>query len=318
MSNTNKHIIAFYNLENFFDTTDDPKKNDNDFLPNGSNHWTENRYLNKVERITAAIESIQPGKLPIAIGVAEIENKTVLRDLIYQPAFKGKYDFIHYDSPDRRGIDVALLYNKTEFEVIHHERIPVRMNGNSRFVTRDILYVKGKLAGSVVHLFVNHWPSRAEGILASEPKRIVAANCLYKKASTILNADAEAKILMMGDFNDLPISKSITKHLHTKAHKNIKETEFYNLAAIPYQNKVGSLFAKKHWLMFDQIIISKGMMFGKGIKIKAPRLTIHGDKKLLYFDQQTGIYKPSRTYSYHTYRGGSSDHLPVYVGIVGE
>jgi len=312
---TKKHTIAFYNLENFFDTTDDPKKNDNDFLPNGTNHWTENRYLNKVERITAAIESIQPYKLPVVIGVAEVENKTVLRDLIYQPAFKKEYDFIHYDSPDRRGIDVALLFNKNEFEIIHHERIPVHLSGNSHFATRDILYVKGKLCGDELHFFVNHWPSRGEGILASEPKRVAAAKCLFHKAESILKKDKEAKIIMMGDFNDLPISKSISKNLHAKAHKNLKEFEFYNLAAIPYKNKVGSLFAKKHWLMFDQIIISKGMMFGEGIKITAPRLTIHGDRKLLYFDKQAGIYKPNRTYSYHTYRGGSSDHLPVYVAV---
>lgn len=310
-----KHTIAFYNLENFFDTKDDPKKNDNDYLPNGSNHWTENRYINKLEHITAAIASIQDGKLPIAIGVAEIENATVLKDLIYQPAFKGEYDYVHFDSPDRRGIDVALLYNQKEVEVLASEKIPVRLNGNSHFATRDILYVKTKIENNIIHFFVNHWPSRGEGILASNPKRIAAAECLHQKAKTILSEDMDAKIVIMGDFNDLPVSKSISKHLHAKSHKNINTYEFYNLATIPYEKKLGSLFAKKHWLMFDQIIISKGMLKGEGITISSPRLTIHGDKSLLYFDQQAGIYKPNRTYSYHTYHGGTSDHLPVYVEL---
>ncbi|NOU60766.1 hypothetical protein [Marinifilum caeruleilacunae] len=310
-----KEIIAFYNLENFFDTKDDPHKNDNDYLPHGSNHWTENRYLGKVEGITAAIESIQPEKLPIVIGVAEIENSTVLKDLIYQPAFKGEYKYVHFDSPDRRGIDVALLYNQNLVQILESEKIPVRINGNSHFATRDILYVKAKIKQDNVHFFVNHWPSRGEGIMASNPKRVAAAECLHNKAKQILNQDKEAKILIMGDFNDLPVSKSISKHLQAKAHKNITEQQFYNLAAIPYQKKMGSLFAKKHWLMFDQIIISKGLLTGKGIRISAPRLTIHGDRSLLYFDQQAGIYKPNRTYTYHTYHGGASDHLPVYVAL---
>ena len=119
----------------------------------------------------------------------------------------------------------------------------------------------------------------------------------------------------MGDFNDLPVSKSISKYLNTKSYKNITPHQFYNLASIPYEKKMGSLFAQKHWLIFDQIIISKGMMSGDGLKITAPRLTIHGDKSLLYFDKQYGIYKPNRTFSHHTYHGGASDHLPVYVAL---
>lgn len=309
------NIIAFYNLENFFDTIDDPRKNDNDFLPDGSNHWTENRYVSKVERISAAISSIQPEKIPIAIGVAEIENSAVLTDLIYQSEFKEEFDFVHYDSPDKRGIDVAFLYNKNEVIVLESEKIPVHINGNSHFTTRDILYIKTQINNDIIHFFVNHWPSRGEGILASNPKRIAAAESLYKRANSIIIDDNNAKIIIMGDFNDLPVSKSISKYLKSKSHKNISHDQFYNLATIPYKKKMGSLFAKKHWLMFDQIIISRGMMLGEGIKIKASRLTIHGDKSLLYFDKQHSIYKPNRTFSYHTYHGGASDHLPVYVAL---
>jgi endonuclease/exonuclease/phosphatase family metal-dependent hydrolase len=312
MQTNNTHTIAFYNLENFFDTKDDPKKNDNDYLPNGSNNWTERRYMNKLERITAALNSIENG-MPLAIGVAEIENRTVLHDLLYQPAFKGNYRFVHFDSQDRRGIDVAFLYNKTHLEILDKEKIPIRMNGNSHFVTRDILYIKTKLKGEVLHFFVNHWPSRGEGILESTPKRAAAATVLYNRAMQIIKEDSTAKIIIMGDFNDLPVSKSIKSCLHAKSHRKISNTQFFNLAAKPHSKKLGSLFAKDHWLMFDQILISKGMIYGEGVKITAPRLTIHNSKELLYFDEQQQIYKPNRTYSHHHYHGGSSDHLPVYV-----
>jgi predicted extracellular nuclease len=307
--------IAFYNLENFFDTVDDPDKNDDDFLPNGTNHWTENRYLRKLEKIAESIASIQANKLPVIIGVAEIENKTVLTDLLYQAQFERKYDFVHFDSPDKRGIDVALLYNKDCFELIDAENLPVHFNGDSHYSTRDILYVKGKLYGNEVHFFVNHWHSRGEGILKSAPKRIAAAKCLHTKAMTIFNTNPNAKMVIMGDFNDLPISKSIVSILNAKTNKNITNREFYNLAFIPYNNKKGTLFAQKHWLLFDQIIISKGMMNGDGLKIKSQEQSIHHDKNLLYYDQHNGIYKPNRTYAGHTYHGGSSDHLPVYVAI---
>lgn len=310
-----QHTIAFYNLENFFDTVDDPIKNDDAFLPNGEKHWTDNRYLRKLELIAASIESICPISLPVLLGVAEVENAIVLTDLIYQAQFKGKYDFVHFDSPDRRGIDVALLYNKDHFEVIEKTNLKIRLPNNPNYVTRDILYVKGKLLGEVIHLFVNHWPSRGEGTLKSRPKRIAAAHCLQSKTRFILDKNPQAKIIIMGDFNDLPISKSITSTLGAKANINLKWNEFYNLAAIPYKNKKGSLFARKHWLMFDQIMISQSLLNGNGLQIKDRELTIHLDKNLLYYDQHSGIYKPNRTYAGRTYHGGSSDHLPVYVRI---
>ena len=306
--------IAFYNLENFFDTVDDPNTNDDDFLPNGYKNWTELRYLKKLENISASIASI-PNGLPALIGVAEIENKTVLTDLIYQAEFKRDYDYIHFDSKDRRGIDVALLFNRQHFTPIHKEKLKVHLNGNPNYITRDILYVKGELLGDVVHIFVNHWPSRGEGTLKSMPNRIAAAQSLSKKAKSILDLDENAKIIIMGDFNDLPVSKSITQHLKAKSNLDLRKYEFYNLAAIPYQNKEGTLFAQKRWLMFDQIIISNGMIKAKGIKITANRLQIHHDKSLLYYDTQRGIYKPNRTYARDKYYGGSSDHLPVYVAI---
>jgi predicted extracellular nuclease len=305
MPDADRQIVAFYNLENFFDTVDDPVKNDNDFLPGSFKDWSEQRYLEKLENITSSISSIDQNSVPAIIGVAEIENKTVLTDLIYQPAFKRAYDFIHYDSPDKRGIDVALLYNRNIFTVLSHEKVRVVLDANQNYTTRDILYVKGAFdRDDIVHFFVNHWPSRREGTRKTMPKRIAAAQSLSSKTRNILQADPRAKIVVMGDFNDLPVSESITRYL---------KDEFYNLAFIPYSRKMGTVFAKGRWLMFDQIMISQGMMIAHGYKIKSSRLTVHFDKRLLFYDKKRAIYRPNRSYSGKKYHGGFSDHLPVYV-----
>ena len=305
MPDPDRQIVAFYNLENFFDTVDDPVKNDNDFLPGSFKDWSEQRYLEKLENITSSISSIDQNSVPAIIGVAEIENKTVLTDLIYQPAFKRAYDFIHYDSPDKRGIDVALLYNRNIFTVLSHEKVRVVLDANQNYTTRDILYVKGAFdRDDIVHFFVNHWPSRREGTRKTMPKRIAAAQSLSSKTRNILQADPRAKIVIMGDFNDLPVSKSITRYL---------KDEFYNLAFIPYSKKMGTVFAKGRWLMFDQIMISRGMMSAPGFRINSSLLTVHFDKRLLFYDKKRAMYRPNRSYSGKKYHGGFSDHLPVYV-----
>jgi exonuclease III len=305
MPDPDRQIVAFYNLENFFDTFDDPVKDDNDFLPGSFKDWSEQKYLEKLENITSSISLIDLDGVPAIIGVAEVENKTVLTDLIYQPAFKRSYDFIHYESPDRRGIDVALIYNRNIFTVSAHENIKVVQKDEKKFTTRDILYVKGAFdADDIVHFFVNHWPSRREGTRKTMPKRIAAAQSLSCKTSEILRSDPMAKIVIMGDFNDLPVSRSITHYL---------KDEFYNLASIPYRKKMGTVFAKGRWLMFDQMMISQGMMKAKGYRIKSPRLTVHFDKELLFYDKKRAIYRPNRSYSGKKYHGGFSDHLPVSV-----
>jgi endonuclease/exonuclease/phosphatase family metal-dependent hydrolase len=316
MPDPDKHIVAFYNLENLFDTVDDPAKEDDDFLPGSYKDWSEYRYLEKLENITRSIVSINQDKLPAIIGVSEIENKTVLTDLVYQSAFKREFDFIHYDSQDKRGIDVALIYNRNILTVLSHENIQVLSETDDQYTTRDILYVKGDFSGGdAVHFFVNHWPSRREGTRKSMPRRIAAAQSLYQKLSPLLQSDPLAKVVIMGDFNDLPVSRSIARYLNARSHKNIKKDELYNLAFIPYSKKMGTVFAKGRWLMFDQILISQGMMTGDGIKIKSSRLTVHFDKRLLFYDKKRSMYRPNRSYSGKKYHGGFSDHLPVYVNL---
>lgn len=309
------HLVAFSNVENLFDTVDEPLKNDDDFLPDSRLNWSDYRYSKKLENIAKSIASI-PGRVPAIIGLAEIENRVVLEDLIAQDIFQGSYDIVHFDSPDRRGIDVALLYDKTLFSVQTKERIQVQLDGDARNPTRDILYVKGTFGGDEsVHFFVNHWPSRREGTIISMPRRITAAEYLYNKAMGILHSEKMAKIMIMGDFNDLPVSKSIAVHLNSKAHQGIKFDEFFNLAHRPYKMKEGSVYARNRWLMFDQMLISLGMIRGEGVKVASPSLSIHYDKELLFYDKQRSMYRPNRTYSGKKYHGGFSDHLPVYVQL---
>lgn len=309
-------IAAFYNVENLFDTWDEPFKNDDDFLPGSRLEWSDYRYMEKLVNIAKSISGIQPGKLPAITGLAEIENKRVLQDLVVQDVFRRKYDFVHFESPDRRGIDVALLYDLTLFTVQSKERIGVWLDGDAQRSTRDILHVKGTFDGvQSVHFYVNHWPSRREGTLVTMPYRISAAQALYRHASGILNSDPMAKILIMGDFNDLPVSKSIVEHLRSRAHRGIRSDEFFNLAHRPYKKKMGSVFAKNRWLMFDQMLISLGMISGKGVKVSSSSLDLHFDKKILFYDKGRSMYRPNRTYSGKKYHGGFSDHLPVYVQL---
>ncbi len=147
------------------------------------------------------------------------------------------------------------------------------------------------------------------------PKRIAAARSLSQKLSPLWQQDPRSKIVIMGDFNDLPISRSIARQLNARPHKNILANELYNLAFIPYSRRMGTVYARGQWLMFDQIMISRGMMSGDGIKIRSSRLTVHFDKSLLFYDKKKSIYRPNRSYSGKKYHGGFSDHLPVYVHL---
>ena len=241
-------IVAFYNLENFYDTVHNPIINDEDFTPNGIKHYNSDIYLDKVNKLATVLSMIGTDITsagPAIIGVAEIENDTVLHDLTHHPLLsKRNYQLIHYDSKDPRGIDVALLYNPKFFIPEKAEKLFVKLPGNSKsaFYTRDILYVKGQLAGEPVHLYVNHWPSRRGGEERSSPARETAAAVCKKHINSILEKEPNAKIILMGDLNDDPDSPSITEIL--KAKPTISETkpgDLFNPWAEPYSHGIGTL-----------------------------------------------------------------------------
>jgi predicted extracellular nuclease len=242
---------------------------------------------------------------PIIVGVAEVENDGVLQDLIHSKYLKSKnYNFCHFESPDERGIDTALLYREDFFTVISSEAIPLYIKGKygERDYTRDILYVKGELENNTIHLLVNHWPSKKSNTKENEYKRILAASKNREIIENILSEEPDAKIIVMGDFNDNPSSESVQK---------LKNTDFYNPMELLLTNDTGTLNYRGEWNLFDQILISNNFLKPHDNPLQFVESKIYNPRDL---QEYTGKYKgnPFRTYIGEKYLGGYSDHFPVY------
>jgi predicted extracellular nuclease len=308
--------VVFYNTENLYDTIDDKKVSDSQYLPDARIPWNTARYNDKLQKIAQVFSEIDPHGLPSLIGVCEVENKKVLEDLVAQPALKnGDYRIVHYNSPDQRGIDVALLYSASDFTVVKSISIRVDLPTDTLGPTRDILYVKGFVNNSsrdTLHIFVNHWPSRREGQEASEPNRMAAAKALRQAVDSLLALKAPANILIMGDFNDEPTNKSLTEGLNAGFPGSVaRDNKLYNLMEKAYTEGRGTLYFDK-WQVFDQFIISKNLMEKqKGLNLPEKEGKIFSADYLLY-TPKTGDPRPNRTIG-NQYFGGYSDHLPVYL-----
>ncbi|WP_340201314.1 endonuclease [Ascidiimonas sp. W6] len=309
---TSTYTVAFYNLENLFDTKDDKRTLDDDFLPNSEKKWTPKKYESKLFKLGKAISNVGFDKTrrpPSIIGLAEVENKNVVTDLIESKHLKNKnYGVVHYDSPDERGIDTALIYQKDTFEVKDTKTIPLLLFNEfgERDYTRDVLHVTGELNKERIHVLVNHWPSRRSGANETSDKRIAAAQNVKQVVEGIQNQEEDPGILIMGDFNDDPHSESIKNHLLTSTLINPMEQ-------LMGQDR-GSLNYRKQWNLFDQIILSHNFL-------KMERGTHHFAHADI-FDERflaewKGSYKgnPFRTYVGKKYLGGYSDHFPVYVQL---
>ncbi|CAZ95902.1 endonuclease/exonuclease/phosphatase family protein [Zobellia galactanivorans] len=306
------NTISFYNLENLFDTIDDPKTLDDDFTPKGRKKWSLRRYKKKLYKLAKTIAEIgntETQSPPVLVGVAEIENEQVMQDLLAsEPLANVSYDYVHYDSPDERGIDCGLIYHKDHFEVLYSEPIAVLIyeEDERRDTTRDILYVKGKLNNEQVHIFVNHWPSRRSGNTTTEHKRMIAAETMIRFMARIEEDEAEPNYIIMGDFNDGPQSDSIKKLIDTKT--------LYNPMEKLLTPDRGSANYKRSWMLFDQIMVSHSFLnFEKGTHSFA-HANIFDEHFLTEFK---GKYmgSPYRTYVGNRYLGGYSDHFPVYIQL---
>ncbi|WP_405564363.1 endonuclease/exonuclease/phosphatase family protein [Polaribacter sp. Asnod6-C07] len=301
--------IAFYNVENLFDTIDNPKTADDDFTPKGRNKWNYKRYDSKIKKLSSVISQLglNRSKYPPAIvGLVEVENAKVVSDLANSSYLKKHhYGFVHHNSPDERGIDVALLYNKIAFELIDSETYPVYLKDErgKRDYTRDILKVSGNLNGELVHILVNHWSSRREGALETEPKRIIAAETARGIIEEIKSKEMSPKIIIMGDFNDDPTSTSVKDFL-------VKD-DFYNPMKSLLAKGNGTLTYNGNWNLFDQIIFSKNFLEKKEGKSYFKHAEVFNKKWMKIYK---GKYKgsPFRTYIGPWYKGGFSDHFPVY------
>ncbi len=307
--------LMFYNTENFYDTVDDPATIDDDFTPRGQHKWTEKRFNDKVEKLTNVIRDIVKPSLPDIIGLAEIENKTVMMAIVDELHRQGirHYSFVHYDSPDERGSDVAMIYNTQTFRVLHSTPILVHLPGIEER-TRDILHVTGKTAfGEMLHIFITHFPSRLEGTDKSEPRRYFAASELRNAVLKTIEQNSSDNILIMGDFNDTPHDNSVAEVLGAQAPtENPYPHTLYNLLYPRHKRGIGTTY-HKGWLLFDQIIVSGNMLLSDNFDCKAEYADVFNPKYLLHFDQN-GRPTANRTYR-KGYTGGYSDHLPVFLKI---
>jgi predicted extracellular nuclease len=308
--------IAFYNVENLFDIKDNPKKPDDEFTPNGRNKWDLERYNKKLNQLGKVIKAMDT---PAFIGVCEVENRDVLVDLVANNNLSARsYGIAHKESNDYRGIDVALLYDKNRFEVEDIKntilKFPRSVTGQDDYTSRDLFHVKGKLDGKeMLHIFVNHWPSRRGGLKESEPKRMFVAKQLRKQIDNLLNDDANAKIIIMGDFNDETDNNSIKKGLKVVANDSDKSGELVNCFTRQDDNQEGSYRYRGNWNMLDQIILSDNF-FAKNSSLQFEESAILKKDWMLYKDKKYGA-TPNKTYGGPNYYGGYSDHLPVYVDI---
>jgi predicted extracellular nuclease len=313
-------LIMSYNVENLFDTIDDPHKLDNDFLPGSKKQWTAERYQTKLEHLAEVIRSVNDKKLPDILALVEVENQKVLEDLAAQKTLsKGHYQIVHREGPDIRGIDVALLYNSKKFTLLQEQFYTVRLEGNKRFKTRQILYAKllFKKSGDTLHLFVNHWPSRRGGQAKSEPKRIAAAQTLKHITDSVFAASTQAKIVIMGDFNDETDNASIDSVLQARPiDTNSTSGSLYNTAINADRKNEGTYYywKTKEWNMLDQIIVSGALTktSEKQLRLLWYNMNILRKDFFLY-ENNDGVKAPAKTYGGRKYYGGYSDHLPVYI-----
>lgn len=311
----NRFMVVFYNSENIFDTIDDPKKNDNDFLPSSTVGWTTERYYHKLHNISKVLVSIDSVNLPEVVGFAEVENIEVLEDLITQTRLRnGGYQAILEEGSDPRGIDVAMIFRKNSLNYLAHKAYP----SSATFRTRNTLYVKfSDKKGNIYHVFVNHWKSRVGGAEATAGKRQENAELLKHLTDSLTALDPKANILLMGDFNDEPKDKSIAETLGAREPKGkLGREQLYNLMYPLFLKGEGTLYYKD-WDLFDQIIVSGNLLIkksGKGPSIVAPYGYIVKQDWMLY-ENKKGDKAPNRTASSKEYFGGYSDHLPVYTII---
>ncbi len=311
-SSADEFYVAFWNAENLFDTQDDPDVEfDEEFTPEAPKEWTPERLERKLENLAGVIRKMNGGRGPDVLGLCEVENRTVVEMLVKKLASLGRsYEIVHQDSPSDRGIDCALVFDVDRFGLADK-----RFHFVDAGKTRDIVEARLRRDDADLFVFVNHWPSRGN----DEWQRIEAANVLRKRLDEILAADPKADILVMGDFNDEPENASINDHLRSRAaREGLRSGSLYNTTTHIRAANSGTIVWKNHWQLFDQIIVSPGLLDDDGFRWK-PDSTKRVEFPELFFQPTFpgAILRPSRTYSSDEYHeDGYSDHLPVGCVIV--
>lgn len=299
--------IVFWNTENLFDCKDDPRKNDNEFLPDATRHWDNFRYWSKLKNLAKGIVASGKEYVPDLVGLCEVENDSCLYDLTRRSLLKeADYKYVMTDSPDRRGIDVALLYQRGKFKLLQHESVRIPHEKWKKGPTRDILHVTGKvISGDTLDVFVCHLPSRSSGKAKSEPYRLLVGQVLKHAVDSVMKVRKHPYVVVMGDFNDGPRDKSM-KEL-------CSDGLLYNMMK---DKKGGTYRYRGEWGILDQFLVSKSLLQEKGNIATAPRhAQILQHEFLLEDDEKYGGKKPYRTYNGMRYSGGFSDHLPISLDL---
>ncbi|MGI9526940.1 MAG: endonuclease [Weeksellaceae bacterium] len=308
--------IAFYNCENLFDPFNAPDKLDREYTPTGYKRWTIERYENKIGKLSMAISKIgldETGNPPAIVGLSEVENGSVVNDLIHTSYFQDyDYGYVHYDSDDERGIDVALIYNKDIFTIAHSEPIhpPMLDGGSGRDLTRDILYVKGDLLYETIHIFVVHLPSQRDEEF-NNIKRSAITQKLRERINDLYETVTDPAILVIGDFNASPDSPSLKQNLLTEKNRwfDAKKNLYNPMELFGLQKKFSNAHGFKK-LMFDQMLFSS-----KFLNVEEKPNLYKADVFNPHFLQEWSRKRkgqPFRTYAGNNYLGGYSDHFPVY------
>ena len=311
-----KAVIGFYNVENLFDTINDPAKNDEQFLPQGDYQWTSERYHAKLENLSIVISEMM--KLDggmVVLGLSEVENENVLLDLANTERLRPyNLKVCHHDSPDRRGVDVSFFYDPARFRVIDTASFPLVVPDQPEFISRDQWLMTGILDNTDTwYILVNHWPSKAGGERRSLPGRLAAGKLSRQIADNIQQKHPGAKFILMGDLNDNPNSKAIMQCLGTKTNeKSVTLNDLYNPMWKMFHNGIGSYAYRDSWEMLDNIVVSGGLMWARPNTYRF--VSAHVFRKDFMFTK-TGSYRgyPFRTFAGGNYQGGYSDHLPVYI-----
>lgn len=308
--------IAFYNLENFYDTLNDPNKDDDEFTPKGANNYSPEVFRQKVNNLADVISIIGVDKAEngfALMGVAEVENEDVLTALCQHPKLRErKLKTVIFDGPDERSIDCGLIYNPTYFRVLQARSLTVPVDSGDR-PTRDVLYVVGKLNGEIVHVFVNHWPSRRGGESATRPKRKMAASVSKKVIDSLMAVDPLTKVIVMGDLNDDPINESVAKVLGAKWKMDeVKKGELFNPWTSFYKRGIGTMAFQDTWGLFDQIIVSYGFLKNNSGKVHFRESEVFNRG---FMTEKEGQYKgyPKRSFSNGLWNNGYSDHYPTVI-----
>lgn len=309
-------MIGTYNVENLFDTVDDPKTKDEEFLPEGRKNWTKERYEIKLAHLAKVILAMNNGKGPDILGLVEVENKQVIEDLIQTEGMKKQnYSIVHSESSDIRGIDCALIYKEKVFSVIQSKAYPVEMENEPNYITRDVLWVNGEFNNcEKAHFLINHWPSRRGGLATSAPRRASAARTARAICDDILKQNPKANIFVLGDFNDEPNNESISDILRARSTYNSNfSSDLYNPFYSINDSITGSYKYRSFWNMLDQVIVSSA--------------TIQEKTKVKYIENSAKVFAepwmretnpkyidaPLRTFGGNKYLEGYSDHFPVYI-----